>query len=98
MWGSYKRGDVLIGLFIVLIFCFLVMGSVTWMQEVDMRRAMFEERIIPDGTVMLEAMSQSKTTGDVIRFHIVVQDEDALRLEGEFLMLVRVKGGDYVGN
>ena len=95
MLGSYKRGDVLVGFAIVVVFLFLVGGGVTWMQEVEHRKMVLQERVIPKDTVMLEAMTQSKTTGEVIRFHIVVQAEDVLTMEKEFLMLVRVQAGAY---
>lgn len=96
MWGSYRRGDVLIAFFILVVFGLLVGGGVTWMQEVEHRKMVLQERVIPKDTVMVEAMTQSKTTGEVIRFHIVVRAEDALKLEDEFLLFVRVKEGDYV--
>ena len=95
MWGSYRSGDVLIAFFILAAFCLLVGGGVTWMQEVEHRKMVLQERVIPKDTVMLEAMTQSKTTGEVIRFHIVVQAEDVLTMEKEFLMLVRVQAGAY---
>lgn len=55
----------------------------------DRHEAVTKGRLIPEGTVMMAAVTQLRDSGEVIHFHILVPEDQAAKIEEQLVFYAR---------